>query len=161
MGSVGVEHMQMCLSRHQKQGLTILPSRQKRADSHYACIYVCLHTKCINIHNNTEKSQVPHYFHGMCFDQLHSLVPSALSFAIGTCYATYKRMNHLHAFHIPLVRSTFYSDSFFPKTAVLWNRLPAGCFPSRYNFDLFRSRVNFPTSPHELNFFTFLKLINL
>ena len=65
------------------------------------------------------------YYFGRCSSQLAQLVP--LPYSRG--------------------RSTRYSDrshdnSFFPRTARLWNSLPIECFPLTYDLSGFKSRIN-------------------
>lgn len=43
---------------------------------------------------------------------------------------------------IPLVRSNFYSDSFFSGNVALWNGIPGGNFLDHCNINLFMSRVS-------------------
>lgn len=40
-----------------------------------------------------------HYFHGKCFNELHSLVPPVLTFTAKTHHAVYSGMNHPHSLH--------------------------------------------------------------
>ena len=62
------------------------------------------------------------YYFGRCSSELAKLVP--LPFSRG--------------------RSTRYSDvnSFFPRTAKLWNSLPMECLPLTYDLSGFKSRIN-------------------
>lgn len=53
--------------------------------------------------------------------------------------ATSPGLNRLRSTAIPLVRSMFYSDSFF---IARWGRLLHGCFHEHYTLKLFNSRVS-------------------
>lgn len=59
-----------------------------------------------------------------------------------THHAAYNEANYSYSLHIPLVRSKFHSDSFFPRAVTLRNRIPAGYFPDHYNLNTFKSRVD-------------------
>ena len=43
---------------------------------------------------------------------------------------------------IPRCYNDVYVNSFFPRTARLWNSLPIECFPLTYNLNVFKSRIN-------------------
>ena len=43
---------------------------------------------------------------------------------------------------IPRCYKDVYVNSFFPRTAMLWNSLPIECFPLTYNLNGFKSRIN-------------------
>ena len=81
------------------------------------------------------------YFYGKCSDELHLLVPPVRDFPIRTRFAKSSEA-HPHFLKIATPRCKFHSDSFFPRTAAMWNSLPPECFPPEYNLDLFKSRVN-------------------
>ena len=40
---------------------------------------------------------------------------------------------HPHYLRLPKIKSKFHLDSFFPRTALQWNDLPADCFPPTYD----------------------------
>ena len=84
------------------------------------------------------------YFHGRCFDELHQMVPPLKKFVRRTQLAN---MSHQYILDILKAKSKFHSQSFFPRTASIWNRLPQSCFPDIYNLGLFKSRVNKILSP--------------
>ena len=50
----------------------------------------------------------------------------------------------LHDFSVTIPRyyNNVYFNSFFLKAARLWNSLPVECFPSTYNLNGFKSRIN-------------------
>ena len=81
------------------------------------------------------------YFYGKCSDELHSLVPPIREFTRMTRFALTTGA-HPHLLNIPRSRTQFRANSFFPRTAALWNALPAECFPPNYNLQLFKTRVN-------------------
>ena len=43
---------------------------------------------------------------------------------------------------LPRCRTKSYSNSFFPRTASLWNSLPGACFSASYNLDCFKRNIN-------------------
>ena len=79
------------------------------------------------------------YYFGRCLSELAQLVP--LPFSRGRCTHYSDR---LHDFSVTI--STCYKDvyvnSFFPRTARLWNSLPIECFPLSYDLSGFKSRIN-------------------
>ena len=56
-----------------------------------------------------------------------------------TCYS-----DRLHDFSVTIPRcyKDLYVNSFFPRTARLWNSLPIECFPLTYDLSGFKSRTN-------------------
>ena len=56
-----------------------------------------------------------------------------------TCYS-----DRLHDFSVTIPRcyKDVYVNSFFPRTARLWNSLPIECFPLTYHLNGFKSRIN-------------------
>lgn len=64
-------------------------------------------------------------------------------------------------FHIPLATKKFYTDNFFPRFVILWNRTLSGCFTNHLISSSLMSTVIYPTYPHNLHFlippFTFLQ----
>ena len=79
------------------------------------------------------------YFHGRCSSELSSLVPPLKTFNRRTRLST---NSHPLTLSVPVSEKSFYSRSFFPRTATLWNSLSPSCFPSEYNLHSFKSRVN-------------------
>ena len=79
------------------------------------------------------------YFHGKCSDELRQMVPPLKEFGRSTRLAS---SSHPYVLDIPKAKSKFHSQSFFPRTAGIWNRLPQSSFPDTYDLGLFKSRVN-------------------
>ena len=52
--------------------------------------------------------------------------------------------DRLHHFSVTIPRcyKDVYINSFFPRTAKLWNSLPIECFPLTYDLSGFKSRIN-------------------
>ena len=73
------------------------------------------------------------YYFGRCFLELAQLVPLPFSRGRSTRYS-----DRLHYFSM----STVYVNSFFPRTAKLWNSLPIECFPLTDDLSGFKSRIN-------------------
>ena len=82
------------------------------------------------------------YFHGKCSDELHALVPKVQKFSSMTRFATSTLQNHPHFLRLPNIRRKFHTDSFIPRTSLSWNKHQRDCFPSSYNLDIFKKRVN-------------------
>ena len=50
---------------------------------------------------------------------------------------------HIHKHtYIPRCYKDVYVNSFFPRTAKLWNSLPVECFPLTYDLSGFKPRIN-------------------
>ena len=79
------------------------------------------------------------YYNGMCSSELSTLVPTKKVFGRPTRLAS---LSHRFTVEVPFCRTQFYKRSFFPRTACLWNSLPAHCFPERIDLNCFKSRVN-------------------
>ena len=75
------------------------------------------------------------YYFGRCSSELAQLVPLPFSRGRSTRYS-----DRLHDFSVTIPRC--FSNSFFPRTAKLWNSLPIECFPLTYDLSGFRSRIN-------------------
>ena len=56
-------------------------------------------------------------------------------------YAT-RYSDKLHDFSVTIPRCYKDVNSFFPRTARLWNSLPIECFPLTYDLSGFKSRIN-------------------
>ena len=80
------------------------------------------------------------YYFGRCSSELAQLVPLPISQGRSTRYS-----DRLHGFSVTMPRyyKGVYINSFFPRTAKLWNSLPPiGCFPLNYDLSGFKSRIN-------------------
>ena len=79
------------------------------------------------------------YYFGRCSLELAQLVPLPFSPGRSTCYS-----DRLHDFSVTIPRcyKDVYVNSFFPRTAKLWNSLPIECFPLTYDLIGFKSRIN-------------------
>ena len=79
------------------------------------------------------------YYFGRCSSELAQLVPLPYSRGRSTRYS-----DRLHDFsvNIPRCYKDVYVNSFFPRTARLWNSLPIECFPLTYDLSGFKSRIN-------------------
>lgn len=79
------------------------------------------------------------YYHAKCSTELQGLVPSSWLPARSTRFS---KRSHPYTVAVPRSKTKFYSNSFFPRTAKLWNSLSNDCFPLSYNLNLFKSNVN-------------------
>ena len=79
------------------------------------------------------------YYFGRCSSELAQMVPLPYSRGRSTRYS-----DRLHDFSVSIFRcyKDVYVNSFFPRTARLWNSLPMECFPLTYNLNGFKSRIN-------------------
>ena len=79
------------------------------------------------------------YYFGRCSSELAQLVRLPFSRGRSTCYS-----DGLHDFSviIPRCYKDVYVNSFFPRTARLWNSLPIVCFPLTYDLSDFKFRIN-------------------
>ena len=95
------------------------------------------------------------YYFGRCSSKLPQLVSLPHSCGSSSRYSN----NRLHDFFftIPRFYKDFYVNSFFPRTAKLWNSLPAERFPLTSDINCFKSRVKFIWL-YLLNLFDFVSL---
>ena len=79
------------------------------------------------------------YYFGRCSSEVAQLVPLPFSRGRSTRYS-----ERLHDFSVAIPRcyKDVYVNSFFPRTAKLWNSLPIECFPLTYDLSGFKSRIN-------------------
>ena len=77
------------------------------------------------------------YYFGRCSSELAQLVPLPFSRRRSTRYS-----DRLHDFSVTIPRCYKDVNSFFPRTAKLWNSLPMECFPLTYDLSGFKSRIN-------------------
>ena len=75
------------------------------------------------------------YYFGRCFSELAQLFSRGRS-------ARYSDRLHDFSVTIPRCYKEVYVNSFFPRTARLWNSLPTECFPLTYDLSGFQSRIN-------------------
>ena len=79
------------------------------------------------------------YYFGRCSSELAQLVP--LLFSRGRSTRYFDRLRDFSVI-IPRCYTDVYVDSFFPRTARLWNSLPIECFPLTYNLSGFKWRID-------------------
>ena len=79
------------------------------------------------------------YYFGRSSSELAHLVPLPYSRGRSTRYS-----DRLHDFPVTIPRcyKDVYVNSFFPRTARLWNSLPIECFPLTYDLSGFKCRIN-------------------
>ena len=77
------------------------------------------------------------YYFGRCSSELAQLVPLPFSRGRSTRYS-----DRLHDFSVTIPRCYKDVNSFFPRTAKLWNSLPIECFPLTYDLSGFKFRIN-------------------
>ena len=79
------------------------------------------------------------YYFGRCSSELAQLVPLSYSRGRSSRYS-----DRLHDFSVTIPRcyKDAYVNSFFPRTAGLWNSLPIECLPLNYNLNGLKSRIN-------------------
>ena len=79
------------------------------------------------------------YYFGRFSSELAQLVPLPFSRGRSTRYS-----DRLHDFSVtsPRCDKDVYVNSFFPRTAKLWNYLPIECFSLTYDLSGFKSRIN-------------------
>ena len=78
------------------------------------------------------------YFFGRCSSELVQLVPLPYSQGRSSCY-----FDRLHDFSVTIPRcyKDVYVNSFFPRTARLWNCQSIECFPLTYNLNGCKYRI--------------------
>ena len=76
------------------------------------------------------------YYFGTCSSELARMVPPPYSGWRSTRYS-----DRLHDFSVTIPRCYQHVNSFFPRTARLWNSLPIECFPLIYDLNGFKSRI--------------------
>ena len=79
------------------------------------------------------------YYFGRCSSELTQLVSLPFSRGRSTRYS-----DRLHDFSVTIPRcyKDVYVNSFFPRTAKLWNSLPIESFPLTYDLSGFKFRIN-------------------
>ena len=79
------------------------------------------------------------YYFGRCSSELVQMVPLPYSRGRSTCYSD---RSHDFSVTIPRCYKDVYVNSFFTRTARLWNSLSRECFPLTYDLSGFKSRIN-------------------
>ena len=79
------------------------------------------------------------YYFGRCSSELAQLFPFPYSRGRSTRYSD---RSHDFSVTIPRCYKDVYVNSFFPRTARLWNSLPIECFHLTYDLNGFKSRIN-------------------
>ena len=79
------------------------------------------------------------YYFGRCSSELAQLVP--LPFSRGRSTRYFDRLHDISV-TIPRCYKDVYVNSFFPRTAKLWNSVPIECFSLTYDLSGFKSRIN-------------------
>ena len=79
------------------------------------------------------------HYCGRCSTELAQMVPLPYSRERSTLYS-----DRLHDFSVTILGcyKDVYGNSFFPRTARLWNYLSIECFPLTYDLNGFKSRIN-------------------
>ena len=79
------------------------------------------------------------YYFGRCYSELAQLISLPFSRGKATHYS-----DRLHVFSVTIPRyyKNVYVNSFFARTARVWNSLPIECFPLTYNPNGFKARNN-------------------
>ena len=75
------------------------------------------------------------YHFGRCTEGLSLVTPPF------GCTTRLSAQSHPHTVVVPKANTRGYSSSFFPRTSVLWNSLPASCFPPSYNLHQFQLNI--------------------
>ena len=68
--------------------------------------------------------------------------PPRRSFTKSTRLAETTVKNFPHSLLVPKPKRGFHEQSFFLRSARLWNSVPSACFPPDYNLDVFKSNIN-------------------
>ena len=89
--------------------------------------------------NLTSLSLFYRYYFGRCSSEVAQLVPLPYSWGRFTRYS-----DRLHEFSVTIPRwyMDVYVNSFFTRTARLWNSLPIECYPLTHDLSGFKSRIN-------------------
>ena len=79
------------------------------------------------------------YYFGSCSSELAQLISLPFSWGRSTRYS-----DRLYDFSVatPRCYKDVYVNSFFPRTARLWNSVPMECFPLTYDLRGFKFRIN-------------------
>ena len=79
------------------------------------------------------------YYYRKCSSELADLAPPKRVTVRSTRFS---EQMHRHTLSLPKCRTGYYTSSFFPRTATIWNSLSNECFPTDYDLTAFKGRVN-------------------
>merc|ERR1711974_468077 len=79
------------------------------------------------------------YYHGLCSEELHSIVPPLKTFERTTRSSRPIQVNHRHYLLAPRVNRNFHGDSFSPGLLLSGT---VECFPEKCDIDTFKKKVN-------------------
>ena len=79
------------------------------------------------------------YYYRRCSSELADLVPPKRVTVRSTRFS---EQMHRHTLSLPKCRTGYYTSSFFPRTATIWNSLSNECFSTDYDLTAFKGRVN-------------------
>ena len=118
--------------------LELLDKLQKRICRTVGPSLAASHEPLAHRRNVVSLSLFYRYYFGRCSSELAQLVPLPFSCGRSTRYS-----DRLHNFSVTIPRcyKDVYVNSFFPRTARLWNSLPIECFLLTYDLNGFKSRI--------------------
>ena len=118
--------------------LELLDKLQKRICSTVGPSLAASHEPLAHRRNVATLSLFYSYYFGRCSSELAELVPLPYFRGSSTRYS-----DRLNDFSVttPRCYRDVYVNSFFPRTAMLWNFLPIKCFPLNYDLNGFKSRI--------------------
>ena len=86
------------------------------------------------------------YYHGLCCDEIKSIIPPKASFARNTRFS---KIQHPYALKSDTNRRNAFSNSFIPLTSRhlelnldIWNSLRPSVFPATYNLQSFKIQIH-------------------
>ena len=79
------------------------------------------------------------YYFGLCSKELADSTPRPRVFMRNTRASSYQNS---YLVTVPHCRTELYRQSFFPRTANIWNKLPAYVFPLTVNLQSFKNAIN-------------------
>lgn len=85
------------------------------------------------------------YYYGRCSNELALLIPPRVVPNRNTRQA---QAAHQHTIQLQTPRTSLFRDSFFWRTASLWNELPRHTFPENYNLQRFKTNAHRHLSTH-------------
>ena len=81
------------------------------------------------------------YFFGACSSELSGCVPPPLTLTANRV-SRQTTSSHPYTVVVPTCRTSLGKQSFFMRTARLWNALPSICFPALYDLQKFKQAIN-------------------